>query len=308
MNWRRLGHIFSPAGQFPWMISHAANPHPQHLDGDIFRIYFSPRDAQNRSSVGFIDVDINNPSSVLRISGEPALGPGEMGAFDDSGVSVGCLVELSGMTYLYYLGWNLGVTVSWRNSIGLAIQTGSSTHFQRFSLAPVLDRNSVDPFTLTYPWVIRDAQIWRMWYGSHLTWGSGSKDWTHVLKHARSIDGLTWQPTGQIELSFASPHECALTKPCVIKEREIYKLWFSAYHRNGCYKIGYAESDDGFHWRRKDDTCGLEPSGAGFDSESVEYGTVFDHHDRRYMLYNGNQYGKTGFGLAVLDIIGGEKR
>jgi hypothetical protein len=283
------------------MNSHAANPHPQHLDGDVYRIYFSPRDVRNRSSVGYIEVDINRPSSILDISREPLLGPGELGAFDDSGVSVGCLVELPEATYLYYLGWNLGVTVLWRNSIGLAIRDGVSTRFQRSSPAPVLDRSAVDPFTLTYPWVIREGQTWRMWYGSHLTWGAGGKEWIHVLKHAQSSDGRTWQPTGQIELPFASQNECALTKPCVIKERDIYKMWFSAYHKGGCYKVGYAESENGIHWQRLDDVYGLSPSGTGFDSESVEYGTVFDHLGRRYMLYNGNEYGKTGFGLAVLD-------
>jgi len=283
------------------MISHAANPHAQHLDGDVYRIYFSPRDERNRSSVGCIDIDINNPSTVLGMSSEPVLSPGELGAFDDSGVSLGCLVELSGMTYLYYLGWNLGVTVLWRNSIGLAIRKGSSTQFQKLSPAPVLDRSSADPFTLTYPWVMRDEQGWRMWYGSHLTWGAGGKDWTHVLKHAQSQDGLTWQPTGRIDLPLASPEESALVKPCVIREQEIYKLWFSAYQKKGFYKIGYAESKNGIHWQRMDHVCGLAPSRTGFDSESVEYGMVFDHRDSRYMLYCGNQYGKTGLGLAVLD-------
>jgi hypothetical protein len=30
----------------------------------------------------------------------------------------------------------------------------------------------------------------------------------------------------------------------------------------------------------------------------VVYGYVFDWDGRRYMLYNGNRYGRTGFGLA----------
>ncbi len=31
------------------------------------------------------------------------------------------------------------------------------------------------------------------------------------------------------------------------------------------------------------------------------YPFIFDHKGKRYMLYNGNDYGKTGFGLAVLE-------
>ena len=302
MNWRKLGLVFSSTGQYDWMASHASYPQPQLLTGDVYRIYFSSRDTDQRSSVGFIDVDITKPFSLLGLSSKPVLGPGELGSFDDSGVSVGCLVEApDGNTYLYYLGWNLGVTVLWRNSIGLAIRRGNSAEFERVSQAPVLDRNESDPFTLTYPWVMRDAGRWRMWYGSHLTWGSGGKDWVHVLKHAQSNSGLVWQPTGRIALPFASTDERALTKPCIIKDQDIYKMWFSACHKDGRYKIGYAESDDGINWQRMDDVCGLQPSESGFDSESVEYAAVFDHRGQRYLLYNGNQYGKTGFGLALWD-------
>ncbi len=32
----------------------------------------------------------------------------------------------------------------------------------------------------------------------------------------------------------------------------------------------------------------------------IEYAHVFDHAGTRYMLYNGNGYGKTGVGLATL--------
>jgi hypothetical protein len=284
------------------MVSHAANPQPQLLHGDIYRIYFSARDATQRSSIGFFDIDITKPLSVLGLSTEPVLGPGVLGAFDDSGVSVGCLIEpADGNAYLYYLGWNLGTTVLWRNSIGLAICRGGSDQFERASPAPVLDRNGSDPFTLTYPWVMCDEGRWRMWYGSHLTWGKGGRDWVHVLKHAKSDDGLVWQPTGRLVLPFASADETALTKPCIIVDQDVYKMWFSGYHKAGSYKIGYAESRDGIAWQRMDEVCGLLPSESGFDSESVEYCTVFDHRGQRYMLYNGNQYGKTGIGLALLD-------
>ncbi len=44
---------------------------------------------------------------------------------------------------------------------------------------------------------------------------------------------------------------------------------------------------------------GLDVSSSGWDSEMVEYPFVFDHSGSRYMLYNGNSYGKTGFGIAV---------
>ena len=46
---------------------------------------------------------------------------------------------------------------------------------------------------------------------------------------------------------------------------------------------------------------GIDVSKNGWDSEMICYPYVFDHKGKRYMLYNGNGYGKTGFGLAVLE-------
>src|SRR5688572_27910591 len=122
MKWRKLGRIFQPDGNYPWMRSHAANPTAEHRGGDLFRVYFSSRDEHNRSSIAWLELDLRRPLEVLRLAERPVVTPGGPGAFDDSGASMGCLVAApGGARHLYYLGWNLGVTVPWRNSIGLAI-------------------------------------------------------------------------------------------------------------------------------------------------------------------------------------------
>ena len=59
-------------------------------------------------------------------------------------------------------------------------------------------------------------------------------------------------------------------------------------------------SVDGESWKLDLKNKCLDTSSVGWDSEMVEYPFVFDHAAKRYMLYNGNGYGKTGFGLAVL--------
>jgi hypothetical protein len=53
-------------------------------------------------------------------------------------------------------------------------------------------------------------------------------------------------------------------------------------------------------WSRAD-SLGLTPGGDAWESEMVEYPCVFDWNGRRYMLYNGNEYGRSGVGLAVLE-------
>jgi hypothetical protein len=79
-------------------------------------------------------------------------------------------------------------------------------------------------------------------------------------------------------------------------------MWFS--YRDGAgeqYRIGYATSPDSKVWNLQLEKVGITVSKTGWDSEMIEYPFVFDHQGQRFMLYNGNSYGQTGFGLAVLE-------
>jgi predicted GH43/DUF377 family glycosyl hydrolase len=295
--WQKLGHVFCPKEENSWMHSHAANTIAEHLNDDVFRIYFSCRDTNNRAHIGFIEIDIFNPEKILKISDTPVLSPGSIGLFDDSGASLSCIININGKKHMYYLGWNLGVTVPWRNSIGLAIEDEKG-NYVRHSLAPLLDRCDVDPYSISYPFVLYDEGIYKMWYGSNLSWGAKQEEMAHLLKYAESKDGINWKREGRIALNFKNESEYAMSRPFVIKENGIYKMWYS--YRGAAYRIGYAESSDALNWVRKDEEVGIDVSVEGWDSETIEYPFIFDHKGERYMLYNGNAYGKTGFGLAKL--------
>ncbi len=139
MTWRKLGRIYVPDGRLPWACSHAANPVAEPIDGDLFRIYFSSRDDKNRSSIGFVEIDITDPTKILRESVTPVLGPGDLAMFDDSGASIGCIVRVGQKRYLYYMGWRLTVTVPWQNALGLAISEGHHAPFTRYSRFPIVE-------------------------------------------------------------------------------------------------------------------------------------------------------------------------
>ncbi len=277
------------------MVSHGANPLAVPGVGDIRRILFNCRDREGRSHVAWLDISLSDPTCVLALAERSLLSPGGLGEFDDAGVSVGSLVSLDGDWHLYYLGWNLGVSVPFHNSIGLA-QGNPISGFARHGRAPVLDRSELDPLTLSYPWVVRNGDEWRMWYGSTTAWREGGA-MTHVLHQASSGDGIHWQPHEGIVLPL-NEGEDAHSRPCVMQEEEGWRMWFACKTGKG-YRIGYAESEDGVAWRRLDDVGGLLPSGVGWDSDEVCYPSVFEHGGRRYLLYCGNGYGRTGFGLAV---------
>jgi predicted GH43/DUF377 family glycosyl hydrolase len=281
------------------MRSHAANPVAEHVSGDRFRIYFSTRDIHNRSSVSFVEIDLNEPGRVLLEADEPVLAPGDLAMFDDSGCSIGCLLTVGERRFLYYMGWHLTVSVPWQNALGLAVSEGPGQPFKRISRFPVVPLNEEDPYTISYPWVIQEDGVFRMWYGSNTQWGPRQQDMRHLLKYAESRDGISWERPGTVVIDFESPAEYAICKPCVLERDGGYEMWFCA--RGERYRIRYARSSDGVVWARETGNAGIDVSSSGWDSDMIEYPSVFDHAGRRYLLYAGNGYGRDGFGLAVLD-------
>jgi hypothetical protein len=298
MRWEKRGLVFASSGQRPWMVSHCANPVAEHLQDDVFRVYFGARDERSRSHIGYVDVEIGASIRVLDIARDAVVAPGPRGAFDDSGTSVGCLVRHGDRRYFYYIGWNLGVTVPWRNSIGLAVSNGDPNNFAKVSQAPIVDRSSEDPFSVSYPWVLVEPDRWRMWYGSNLRWGEKDADMDHVIKYAESADGVHWRRNNVIAMNLTK-EEGVLCRPCVLHDGRGYRMWYC--HRGQSYRLGYAESSDGIHWERCHDQVGIDVSPDGWDSGMIAYPCVFMHRNRYHLLYNGNRYGLTGFGLAVAE-------
>ncbi|MDY7577587.1 hypothetical protein RGU70_04535 [Herbaspirillum sp. RTI4] len=300
MKWRKLGLIFCPSGETPWMHTHAAVPIAENLGGDLFKIYFSSRDQSNRSYTGYVVIDITAPNQMLELSTAPVLAPGGLGEFDDSGAMATWLTQHEDKKFLYYIGWNLGVTVPFRNSIGLSINNPDGS-FSRYSEGPIVDRSVKEPHFCASCCVLPGDDFWRMWYLSCVGWRirEGKPEHRYHIKYAESPDGIHWQRDGKVCIDFTDDGEYAISRPSVMRDQDCWRMWYS--YRGPRYRIGYAESADGRHWTRRDNEAGIDVSATGWDSGMVEYPYVFDHKGQRYMLYNGNGYGTTGFGLAVLE-------
>ena len=282
------------------MHTHAALPFADRIEGDIYRIYFSTRDTKNRASLAYIKVDIRNPKKILYLAKKPVLSQGAIGTFDDSGVMGSCLVNYKNKKFLYYTGWNIGTTVPFHWSIGLAISNDGGRTFEKYSEAPIFDRSDTDPLFVASPTVILENGIWKMWYISSMKWEihNGKPRAPYHIKYAESKNGINWKREDIICIDLRNK-EVGVGRASVIKENGIYHMWYS--YATDRYGIGYANSKDGIHWSRKDHLAGIGISKSGWDSQSIEYSFVFEHKGTRYMLYNGNDYGKTGFGYAVLD-------
>ena len=299
MKWIKKGLIIEPKGNLGWMVTHAMVPVVERVEDDIFRVYFSGRDRKNRSLIGYVHININKPDKIIYISKNPALGLGALGCFDDNGVTPSWIVDYKSKKYMYYIGWNKKSTVRMSLIVGLAVSTDRGKTFERFSKAPILERRDTEPYSiLTGPCVLVENNIWRMWYVSGVEWIN--KDLPRYnIKYAESKDGIYWKREGVVCIDFKSRDENALARPCVLKENGMYKMWYSYKGEN--YRIGYAESKDGIVWQRKDDEAGIDVSRSGWDSEMIEYAFVFEHKGRRYMLYNGNDYGKMGIGYSIME-------
>lgn len=299
MKWAKKGVIFKPAAQYDWVMTHGMLPVADHISGDIYRIYFSGRDKLNRSLTGFIEIDINNPQEILNISPKPVLGLGSLGAFDDNGVSPTWIVNHQGKKYLYYFGWNKGSLVRAAEVSGLAISEDGGTNFRRFSRAPIIDRTNDEPYQiLVISCVLIEDNVWRMWYDSADEWQTPELP-RYNIKYAESSDGIHWFRKGIVSVDYRSRDESRVSRASVIKEDKIYKMWHCYAIDTGGYRMGYAESEDGCRFERKDDSLTIQTSPTGWDSEMVCYPHVFTHKGQKIMLYCGNGYGRTGFGMAV---------
>jgi hypothetical protein len=300
MKWRKLGRFFCPNNNHEWMKTHASMGVAEHIENDIFRIFFGTRDCLNRSYTGYVVINVFSPNDILEESSSPVLAPGEIGAFDDSGAMPSWILTLHNIRYLYYIGWNLGVTVPFRNSIGLAISNGEF-NFNRFSKGPIVDRSMHEPHFCGSCCVLPGQDFFRMWYLSCLGWPivNGTPRHRYHIKYAESDEGIYWRREGLVAINFDGDDEYAISRPSVLRDDDCWKMWYS--YRGATYRIGYAESENGRKWVRRDGLAGLNVSPSGWDSQMVEYPYVFDHRGHRFMLYNGNDYGRTGLGLAILE-------
>lgn len=300
MYWDKIGQIFNPSGQFYWVKTHGMLPVVDHVEGDIFNIYFSGRDASNISRIGNITIDIKRPLEILKISENPIVDIGLLGSYDDNGTSPTCLVNFDKKKYLYIMGWNKGSKVRAAEVSGLAISKNSGLTFERYSKAPILDRTDSEPYTiLVVSSIIIEGGIWRMWYDSADYWIDETLP-RYNIKYAESTDGIHWQRNGLVSVDYQYENETRVSRASVIKFDNIYRMWYCYAIGSGGYNMGYAESIDGYKFLRKDENVGIELSPSGWDSEMLCYPNVFSHNGKIYMVYCGNGYGRTGFGLAEL--------
>lgn len=294
--WQKLGRIIAPDEKIVWRKSFTGPSFAKQNSTSQIEIYCTGRDEKNRSQVGHFNLEMGNHIKIVKEATNPVFERGERGAFDDAGVSYPWIVETPSGRYMYYVGWMKSVDTPFQNHMGLAkFENGRWT---RVSRAPIFERTDFEPFCVGSMSVLVENDLWRMWYTSFDRWGNEGSDQKHFynIKYAESADGIRWVRKNKVCINYADDTEYAIGRPSVLIRDGIFHMWFSV--RGRFYKIGYARSSDGIQWERRDDLARIELSPAGWDSQSICYSHVFTFNSDLYMIYNGNNYGKEGLGLA----------
>jgi hypothetical protein len=307
IRWAKRPRVHAPRDSSTWAESHAQLPTVDMLDSSRWRIYFASRDPANRANTTFIDVRAGEPSDVLYRHSAPILSLGKPGAFDSAGVMPGWIVSSDERKHLYYTGWCVGGPTPYELAIGLAVSEDDGTTWEKFSENPVLGLTDAEPYMVGSPCVLVEGGLWRCWYFSSTKWEEfgGRLEAVYHIKYAESDDGISWRREGRIAIDYEAEDE-AIARGSVIRTGDSYRMWYAFRKTTGfrddptkSYRIGYAESMDGLEWKRLDDQAGIDVSENGWDSEMISYPYVFAHGDTLYMFYNGNGFGRTGFGYAV---------
>lgn len=300
-NWVKLGRVYE---NHAVDYTHASLPLAYRENENIYTIFYSARNRNNQSLPFSLRLDLET-FRIIEVNTTPLLFPGQAGEFDADGVMPTCLVKSNEKLYLVYIGWNRSIDVPFRNALGIAVSTDNGRSFNKVFSGPILDRSIHDPCFVASCDILKENDRFRMWYLSGLRWEKNGEKWRHYyhIKSASSTDLIHWDRKGDIAIDFRDSMEYAISTPRVIKNKSgLYRMWYSARGSiNGeTYRIGYAESKDGYSWVRNDAEIALPLGTNDWDSDMICYPFVFEHKKSLYMLYNGNGYGKTGFGIAVL--------
>ncbi len=316
MKWKKIGKIFNPADHklANNCLEFAQSPQTVVFDSFV-RIYFSTREkditGKYLSHISFVDFD-KKFEKILKVSEETVIPLGKLGCFDEHGIFPINVLKDGDRVLAFTTGWNRKVSVSADASIGLAISTNNGLTFKKTGDGPVLTSSLNEPFLVGDAFVIKEENTYHMWYIYGCKWikDTQEKEPQRVYKivYAKSNDAINWEKEGKhIITDKLDENECQAL-PTVIKHNGKYHMFFCYRHATGFrknkdrgYRIGYAYSKDLVHWTRDDSAAGIDISESGWDSEMMCYPHVFSCNDKLYLLYNGNEFGRLGFGLAVLE-------
>jgi len=300
MNWQKKGLIFNAVNLSDWQQHTALQPSPIII-GDKIRVFCGFRDEGGISRIGFVDVDAENPTKILGYSNKPVLDIGQPGAFDDNGVVPCAVVQRGKKIYMYYAGYNLGLTVRFKAFSGLAISEDGGQTFHRYQNNPVMERTNREFLFRAIHSILKVNGHWKVWYGGGNEFIKGKEKTLPVynIRYTESPDGIDFTKEGEVIIDIEDDMY-RVGRPYVIKHKEYYEMFYGYSSEDCPYRLTYATSEDGKNWTENRKFVELNYGKGEFDEFMSAYPSVIYYKNNYYMFYNGNFYGREGFGLAIL--------
>ncbi len=316
LKWKKLGQIFNPVEhRTSWMYHYGQNPNVLELE-DRLRIYFTcrPESDHNGNSVSitaYADFEKEEPFKLIQIAGRPILQLGGPGDFDQFGIMPGSILNVKEKNeiWLYYVGWTRMDAVPYKWSNGLAISCDNGKTFERYTKGPIMGSIFNDPYLQACPRVMKvgdDEFI--MWYNSGIEWNliDGHYESVYITRFANSKDGIHWSDNNRQVIPTKVEKECQTSTSFISFNGQnhvffSYRYGLNFRNKEKGYRIGYAYGSDYQNWTRADEMSDLDISDSGWDSEMVCYPHVIKLNEKIYMFYCGNNFGQSGFGVAVLE-------
>lgn len=313
--WKKLGRIFDPAEVMdrPWLREFAQAPNTLIFD-DFVRVYFSCRPPKDESGQyvsysAYLDLDRADLTKVLRIAEKPILELGGLGEFDEFGTYPVSVIRDGKFILAYYAGWTRCVSVRFNVAVGLAISKDEGKTFLKCGRGPVLAYSRDEPYMIGSMKIRRFGDVLYLFYAAGRKWKvvNGRTEPVYKIRAASSREGIFWNKLHRDLIPSRIEEDEAQSGPDVIRANGKYHMFF-CYRRSADYRgkegglrTGYASSDNLIDWTRDDSKAGIDVSETGWDSEMVRYPHVFELDGKTWMLYNGNDFGRNGIGLAVLE-------
>lgn len=302
--------VLRPPANHPQWKSHAQAPTVLQLSPDQWIVYFAGRDEFNVSRVYAAELDPAD-LSVRCVYPDSVLDQGGRGKFDEHGVGAGTAIHTRDGIRLYYIGGRRHEDGTFVNGIGLAESMDGGRTFRRLQQTPVIGGGVDSPWGATSPTVVLEGRTWVMWYSSFLAWRDvdGKPEPTYGIHQAISDNGLIWRTSQKAALSFSSDDEGGLIRPQVLRHGDDRLLIMAArgwrdFRQSGpnSYRFVYARSTDGVTWTRDPDAIEIDQadSAEGWDTAMRCYPWLVEDGERRYIFYNGNDFGRHGFGVGEL--------
>lgn len=282
------------------------------LLGDRIRVFFCTRTRDSKktwiSKPAFIDFT----SDFSRKLSDPefvSISPPVIGAFDEHGIFPFHPITTPDGLLAFSTGWSRRQSVDVETGIGLLVSNDEGLSFERFGNGPILTASLHEPYLVCDGWVLRDDSEWKMWYLFGTKWDVSNKaegpQRVYKIGCARSPNGIDWVPSHgtQIIEDVLGPDE-AQALPSVRKKNGQYEMVFcyrphQNFRKSGyrSYQLGSATSHNGEFWIRNDRR--VDFPAAKFDDQMRCYPSWFSVGSTEFILFNGNDFGREGFGVAV---------